>query len=101
MVLGSLSNCQLALGRSPSCVRMIGEKAATSAQRKEPLPDELREVGVTEHLDEKVPLDLEFLDEQGAPVKLQDFFGGDRPVALTLNYSNCPMLCSCTGWTGT
>ncbi len=67
---------------------------AASAQRREPLPDELQEVGITEHLDEKVPLDLEFFDERGDRVKLQDFFGRDRPIALTLNYSNCPMLCS-------
>ena len=66
----------------------------TSAQRTEPMPTELQEVGITEHLDEKIPLDLKFVDEQGHPVKLGDFFSGEKPVALTLNYSNCPMLCS-------
>ena len=66
----------------------------TSAQRTEPLPSELQEVGIIEHLDQKIPLELEFVDEQGDPVKLGDFFSGEKPVALTLNYSNCPMLCS-------
>ena len=75
-------------------VVLAADPPATWAQRTEPLPDELREVGITEHLDEKIPLDLEFSDERGNPVKLQDFFSGDKPVALTLNYSNCPMLCS-------
>jgi protein SCO1/2 len=64
------------------------------AQRTEPLPAELKGVGVTEHLDGQIPLDLEFVDADGKRVKLQQFFDGQRPVVLTLNYSNCPMLCS-------
>jgi protein SCO1 len=64
------------------------------AQRTEPLPKELEGVGVTEHLNEQIPLDLEFTDSDGKPVKLKQFFDGKRPVMLTLNYSNCPMLCS-------
>ena len=73
---------------------LAADPHATSAQRTEPMPNELQEVGITEHLDEKIPLDLKFVDEQGHPVKLGDFFSGEKPVALTLNYSNCPMLCS-------
>jgi protein SCO1 len=68
--------------------------AATWAQRTEPLPKELEGVGVTEHLGERIPLDLEFVDSDGKAVALKQFFDGKRPVVLTLNYSNCPMLCS-------
>ncbi len=68
--------------------------APTPAQRAEPLPKELEGVGITEHLDRRIPLELEFTDSSGKPVKLGDFFDGRRPVLLTLNYSNCPMLCS-------
>lgn len=64
------------------------------AQRKEPLPQELEGVGVTEHLNQALPLELEFVDSSGKRVKLQQFFDGRRPVVLTLNYSDCPMLCS-------
>lgn len=64
------------------------------AQRMEPLPKELDGVGVTEHLGEQIPLDLEFVDSDGKPVALKQYFDGKRPVVLTLNYSNCPMLCS-------
>ncbi len=64
------------------------------AQRTEPLPKELEGVGVTEHPGERIPLDLEFTDSDGKPVKLEQLFDGHRPVMLTLNYSNCPMLCS-------
>ena len=65
-----------------------------SAQRTEPLPKELEGVGVTEHLGEQIPLDLPFVDSDGKPVVLKQFFDGKRPVVLTMNYSNCPMLCS-------
>jgi protein SCO1/2 len=64
------------------------------AERKEPLPRELEDVGVTEHLEAQVPLDLEFEDSSGKKVTLQEYFDGRRPLLLTLNYSNCPMLCS-------
>ena len=64
------------------------------AQRTEPLPKELEGVGVTEHLDSRIPLDLEFTDSDGKLVKLGELFDRKRPVLLTLNYSNCPMLCS-------
>ena len=51
-------------------------------------------MGVTEHLDAQAPPDLPFVDSSGKPVHLKDFFDGVRPVILTVNYSNCPMLCS-------
>jgi len=53
----------------------------------------LAEVGVEEHLDARLPLDVEFLDEDGLTVRLSDYFDGVRPVILTLNYYRCPMLC--------
>ena len=67
---------------------------AAHAQRTEALPADLLEVGVTEHLNEQIPLDLEFVDSTGKPVKLSQYFDGQLPVVLTLNYSDCPMLCS-------
>lgn len=68
--------------------------AAQSVDRIEPAPKELESVGVTEHLDEQVPLDVPFVDSDGTPVTLGKFFDGTRPVILTMNYSNCPRLCS-------
>ena len=63
------------------------------AQRTEPAPKELEGVGITEHLDATVPKDLSFVDSEGHEVSLGQFFDGRRPVVLTMNYSNCPMLC--------
>jgi protein SCO1/2 len=50
-------------------------------------------VGIDQHLNEQVPLDLEFSDESGNTVKLGDYFG-KKPVILVLAYYRCPMLCT-------
>jgi len=62
-------------------------------QRAADVPEELNEVGITQQVDAQLPLDTEFVDEDGRPVRLGDFFG-ERPVILTLNYYTCPMLCT-------
>lgn len=59
----------------------------------ESTPAELNNVGVDEHLNAQLPLDLGFIDHNGKAVKLRDYFDGRRPVVLTLNYFRCPMLC--------
>ncbi len=64
-----------------------------AGDRAEPLPPELEGVGIDERLDAQVPLDLEFVDHTGKAVRLRDYFDGQRPVILTLNYYKCPMLC--------
>ena len=64
------------------------------ADRMEKAPKDIEKLDVLEHLDTKLPLDLEFQDTTGKQVKLGDYFKKDRPVILSLNYSNCPMLCS-------
>ncbi|MBC8310254.1 MAG: SCO family protein [Planctomycetes bacterium] len=65
----------------------------TFADEKVP---ELEGVGITEHLDETIPLDLSFVDSNGADVLLRDYFDGEKPIIVTLNYYKCPMLCSLT-----
>jgi len=57
------------------------------------LPKALREVGIDQHLNEQLPLDLSFQDEHGQTVKLAQYFG-KKPVVLALVYYNCPMLCT-------
>ncbi|HVN81644.1 MAG TPA: SCO family protein [Terriglobia bacterium] len=42
---------------------------------------------------EQIPLDLEFRNEDGQPVRLGTFLG-KRPVVLSLVYFQCPMLCT-------
>lgn len=68
--------------------------APAFSERKEESPAELRGVGIFPQFDAQIPLDLEFVDSTGQPVALSEIFDGTTPVILTMNYSNCPMLCS-------
>jgi protein SCO1/2 len=56
-------------------------------------PVALEEVRVDEQLGAQLPLDLEFTDWNGQPVRLGSLFGQGRPVVLALVYYECPMLC--------
>lgn len=69
-------------------------QAEVEADRLEPLPARLKGVDVTEHLGASLPKEATLLDSDGRTVRLGDLFDGKRPVVLTFNYSNCPMLCS-------
>jgi len=53
----------------------------------------LKKVGIDQKLNEQVPLDLVFKDEQGREVRLGQYFKG-KPVVLSLVYYTCPMLCN-------
>ena len=55
-------------------------------------PGLLAAVAFEQRLNEPVPLDLAFRDEAGNAVQLGDYLG-QKPVILTLNYYECPMLC--------
>jgi protein SCO1 len=58
-------------------------------------PSYLDGVGIDQKLGDKIPLDLTFNDEHGKPVKLAEFFDGNKkPVILSLVYYKCPTLCT-------
>ncbi|HTV18159.1 MAG TPA: SCO family protein [Polyangiaceae bacterium] len=62
--------------------------------RKEAAPKRLNGIDVEEHLDRALPLSLDFVDTSGQRGPISRFVTGERPVIFTLNYSDCPMLCS-------
>lgn len=68
---------------------------ARGAAQAEPsnLPPALQGVEVVEQLGAQVPISAGFLDQDGRPVKLDRWFGKDRPVVMALVYYECPMLC--------
>jgi len=72
---------------------------STQAQLQGPVqdigvrPSLLKEVGIDQRLNQSIPLDLEFRDEHGKPVRLAEYFG-QKPVILSMVYYNCPMLCT-------
>lgn len=63
--------------------------AAPSTQ----MPAVLTDVRFDQRLNEQLPLDATFRDEEGRAVKLGDYFG-DKPVVLAFVYFECPMLCT-------
>ncbi|HEX6163448.1 MAG TPA: SCO family protein [Vicinamibacterales bacterium] len=57
------------------------------------VPNALSKVSFEQRLNEQLPLDVEFKDENGRTVKLGDYYGR-KPVVLAFVYYECPMLCT-------
>jgi protein SCO1/2 len=57
------------------------------------LPKAMEGVGIDEKLGELVPTDLVFRDHRGNETSLSRVLANEKPLILTLNYSNCPGLC--------
>jgi protein SCO1/2 len=64
-----------------------------SALPSDKSPMVLSRVSFEQRLDQQLPLELPFKDENGAAVKLGDYFGR-KPIVLTFVYYECPMLCT-------
>jgi protein SCO1/2 len=58
------------------------------------LPMERKGVTVDQNLGARIPLNLPLTDSQGRRVKTGYFIDGQKPTIITLNYSDCPMLCN-------
>lgn len=69
---------------------------AAEAQVASTQPVELEEIGIDEHLGDRIDLSLEFTDESGRVVTLGEYFRKDKPVVLSMVYFTCPMLCNLT-----
>jgi protein SCO1/2 len=65
----------------------------TSAMAK-PLSPEMRAIDVDERRYEKIDGGLQFTGPDGELVSASDWFDGERPVLLTLNYYHCRVVCS-------
>jgi protein SCO1/2 len=72
----------------------VAPPAEHPVERLDKVPDELEGVGIDERLGGQVPLNLDFTDSDGVHRALAEILDARRPAILTLNYSNCPMLCS-------
>lgn len=67
--------------------------AAATSGAQDQRPAVLRDIGFDQKLGGSVPLETPLVDEAGRDVRLGDYFRG-RPVVLSLNYFDCPMLCT-------
>ncbi|MBI5267606.1 MAG: SCO family protein, partial [candidate division Zixibacteria bacterium] len=72
----------------------VGLASGVFAQVVTPPTGDLAKIDIVEHLGNKVPLDLQFTNEDGRPVTLRDYFGHGKPVLLMFGYYECPMLCN-------
>jgi len=84
--------CFAILGSARAQVSSYGDKQS-GENTGDQLPQVLQKVGVSQHLNQSLPLDSRFVDETGKSVRLGDYFG-KHPAILSLVYYNCPMLCS-------
>ena len=73
-------------------VLTLGMFSSTAFSQSQ-LPEGVRNVGIDQRLNEQLPLDIEFRNEEGRLVNLGQFFH-DKPVILSLVYHECPMLCN-------
>ncbi len=64
----------------------------TSMGRVDSKPSVLKKVGILQHLDYQLPLNLKFTDDHGNLVPLSTYFG-KVPAVFMLVYYSCPMLC--------
>lgn len=51
-----------------------------------------QEIGITEHLNDTIPMDLVFFNEKNEQVRLGDLIDG--PTVLAFVYFNCPSICN-------
>ncbi len=70
----------------------VAAAAPTPADSK--LPAQLEGIGIVDQPGAKLPVDLDFVDQDGKPVRLGDYLDGKKPLLLQLAYYQCPMLCS-------
>ena len=62
-------------------------------QLKENFPSE-RPIDIIENLGGYIPLEEKFVNESGEVIEIGSFFNNEIPTILTLNYFECPMLCT-------
>ena len=70
---------------------LLGIIATARADSSTPI-DYARNVRFDQNLGAQLPLDLPFVSDTGAPVRLGDYFH-KRPVILVFDYYRCPNLC--------
>ncbi len=73
---------------SPPGEKQMGDPA------DDKLPAILKTATVHQHLDQQLPLNAAFVDDQGRPVTLGQYFDGRHPVLLAMVYYRCQVLCS-------
>lgn len=72
----------------------LAVQGSADAQLNNGVPKEVEDVGVDQKLGSELPLSVLVTDSLGRKQRLGDVVKGNLPYVFTLNYSDCPMLCS-------
>jgi protein SCO1/2 len=93
---GIVGAAVMVLVAAPLAAQMTGAPMAgyrrEAAAPASAIPAPLREIGFDQKLDQPLPLDTTFSDEEGREVRIGRYFGA-KPVVLGFVYYDCPMLC--------
>jgi protein SCO1/2 len=84
---------RLLTSAATSIVTLIAMTVCAAHAQKPLLDSDLAAIRFDQNLGGKIPLTLQFVDEAGARVTLNDYFSR-KPVLLVLGYYECPMLCT-------
>lgn len=84
-MMGTVSNCALA---------QADVRSGSDVVLNNGIPREVREVTIEQKLGGSIQLNLPMTDSHGERVETGYFIDGNKPTIITLNYSDCPMLCS-------
>ena len=71
---------------------MTDAMSPAMGKHQDTMPGILNGVGIAQHLNYQLPLNLTFTDDTGKLVPLRDYFG-KVPAIFMLVYYSCPMLC--------
>ncbi|MDX1586117.1 MAG: SCO family protein [Balneolaceae bacterium] len=82
------------VGLAICIICMLLHPFSATAQLNKQKPKDVQDVGIEEHLGDKIPLDLKFATSEGDSVTLATLMQGEKPVLLNPVYYECPMLCS-------
>jgi protein SCO1 len=75
------------------CVVAMALMAVSAHSQQASPPTILREVSIAQRMNEQIPPEIVFRDENGRSVRLGDYFG-KKPIVLSLVYCDCPALCT-------
>jgi protein SCO1/2 len=83
-----------AVGQTRSAPAQGALQGSNDVSLNDGVPREVENVTVEQNLGDRIALSLPLTDSLGRRVKTGYFIDGKKPTIITLNYSDCPMLCN-------
>lgn len=93
-LLMALALVVISAGDRSGCGFAQGLQSGQDVALNDGVPREVENVTVEQKLGSRIPLNLPLTDSLGRRVKTGYYIDGKKPTIVSLNYSNCPMLCN-------